>query len=137
VTTGRVWYKYQCHERSPADFQRLFEEIIKRARPEFIQIRPYGNIGDRKCDGLFHAEGTVFQVYSPDDFKQAELQKKVKEDCDGAAKHWKKTIKKWVFVYNARRGLPPDIPSTLDEQREKHAKLTIESMSAATGGSRW
>lgn len=125
-----LWYKYQCHERSPADFQRLFEEIIKRARPEFIQIRPYGNIGDRKCDGLFHADGTVFQVYSPDDLKQAELQKKIKEDCDGAVKHWKKTIKKWVFVYNARRGLPPDIPGTLDEQRHKHPELTIDPMSA-------
>ncbi len=88
-----LWYKYQCHERSPTDFQRLFEEIIKRARPEFIQIRPYGNIGDRKCDGLFHADGTVFQVYSPDDLKQAELQKKIKEDCDGAVKHWKKRSK--------------------------------------------
>lgn len=25
-----LWFKYQCHESSPADFQRLFENIIKR-----------------------------------------------------------------------------------------------------------
>src|SRR6202047_4482756 len=123
-----LWFKYQCHECSPADFQRLFENIIKRAKPEFIQIKPYGNIGDRKCDGLFHADGTVFQVYSPDDLKQADLQKKIKEDCDGAVKHWKATLKNWVFVYNARRGLPPDIPGTLDEQRKRHPKLNIDPM---------
>lgn len=125
-----LWYKFQCHERSPADFQRLFEDIIKRARPEFMQIKPYGKLGDRKCDGLFHAEGTVFQVYSPDDLKQAALQKKIREDCDGAVKEWKSTLKKWVFVYNARRGLPPNIPDTLDEQRKKHKTITIEPMSA-------
>jgi hypothetical protein len=125
-----LWYKYQCHERSPSDFQRLFEDIIKRSRPEFMQIKPYGKLGDRKCDGLFHAEGTVFQVYSPDDLKQAALQKKIREDCDGAVKEWKKMLKKWVFVYNARRGLPPNIPDTLDEQRKKHTKITIEPMSS-------
>jgi hypothetical protein len=125
-----LWFKYQCHECTPAEFQRIFENIIKRAKPEFIQIKPYGNIGDRKCDGLFHAEGTVFQVYSPDELKQADLQKKIKDDCDGAVKHWKKKLKTWTFVFNSRRGLPPDIPATLDAQRKKHKKLIIDHLSS-------
>ena len=125
-----LWFKYQCHESSPADFQRLFENIIKRARPEFMQIRPYGNIGDRKCDGLFQAAGTVFQVYSPDELKQAELQAKIEEDCDGAVDHWKSSLKKWVFVYNARRGLPPDIPATLEKQKLKYPSITIDHISS-------
>jgi len=124
-----LWFKYQCHECSSADFQRLFENVIKRARPEFIQIKPYGNIGDRKCDGLFHAEGTVFQVYSPDELKQAELKKKIKEDLDGAVKHWNAILNVWVFVYNARRGLPPDIPGALDTHRKRYPKLTIDHLS--------
>ncbi len=124
-----LWFKYQCHECSPADFQRLFENVIKRAKPEFLQIKACGNIGDRKCDGLLHADGTVFQVYSPDELKQSELKKKIREDCDGAAKHWK-NMKNWVFVYNAWRGLPPDIPGVLDEQRQKHPKLTIDHISS-------
>ena len=105
-----LWFKYQCHECSPADFQRLFENVIKRARPEFIAIKPYGNIGDRKCDGLFHAEGAVFQVYSPDDLKLAELKSKIKEDLDGAVAQWVQILKEWTFVYNVRRGLPPERP---------------------------
>jgi hypothetical protein len=125
-----LWFKYQCHESSPADFQRLFENVIKRSRPEFMQIRPYGNIGDRKCDGLFHVDGTVFQVYSPDELKQAELQAKIEEDCEGAVAHWKAGLKNWVFVYNARRGLPPDIPATLDKQKAKHPTLTIDHISS-------
>lgn len=125
-----LWFKYQCHESSPADFQRLFENVIKRARPEFMQIRAYGNIGDRKCDGLFHVDGTVFQVYSPDELKQAELQAKIEEDCDGAVAHWKEDLKNWVFVFNARRGLPPDIPATLEQQKKKHPTLTIDHISS-------
>lgn len=125
-----LWFKYQCHESSPADFQRLFENVIKRAKPQFVQIKPYGNIGDRKCDGLFHAEGTVFQVYSPDELKQAELKKKIKEDLDGAVKHWKAILREWVFVYNARRGLPPDIPGALDSHRKRYPKLSIDHLSS-------
>ena len=120
-----LWFKYQCHECSPADFQRLFENIIKRARPEFIQIKPCGSMGDRKCDGLFQADGTVFQVYAPDEFKQSVLKKKIREDCDGAVQNWPQ-MKQWVFVYNARRGLQPDVPGVLDEQRQKHPKLHID-----------
>ena len=124
-----LWFKYQCHECSPADFQRLFENIIKCARPEFIAIKPYGNIGDRKCDGLFHAEGAVFQVYSPDDLKQAELKRKIKEDLDGAVKYWKNILKEWTFVYNVRRGLPPDIPGELDTHRRRYPQLNIDHLS--------
>jgi hypothetical protein len=125
-----LWFKYQCHEGSPTDFQRLFENVIKRTRPEFVQIRPYGNIGDRKCDGLFHVDGTVFQVYSPDELKQAELQAKIEEDLDGAVAHWKDALKNWVFVYNARRGLPPDIPGELERQRARHPRVAIDHISS-------
>jgi hypothetical protein len=41
---------------------------------------PYGNIGDRKCDGLYFLEGVVFQVYSPDELKQAQVARKIEED---------------------------------------------------------
>lgn len=115
-----LWFKYQCHECSPTDFQGLFEKIIVRTKPEFIKIRPYGNIGDRKSDGLFYADGssTVFQVYSPDELKQAEVLGKIDEDLDGAVKHWGDTLKEWIFVYNARRGLAPDIPKKIIEQKQ-------------------
>jgi hypothetical protein len=125
-----LWYKYQCHEGSPADFQRLFENIMKRAKPEFMQIRPYGNIGDRKADGLFMAESTIFQVYSPDTLTQAEVIKKINEDLDGAVIHWGEDLKKWVFVYNVRRGIPPDIPKILKEKQKQYPGVTIDHLSS-------
>src|SRR5690349_3925433 len=35
-----------------------------------------------------------------------------------------------VFVYNVRRGLPPDVPATLARQKTKHPALTIEPLSS-------
>lgn len=127
-----LWYKYQCHEGSANEFQRLFENIIKRAKPEFMQIRPYGRIGDRKSDGMFVSSSgsTIFQVYSPDELKQAEVEKKINEDLDGAYEHWKMTLKTWVFVYNVRRGLPPDIPSTLLAKQKEYPDITLEHLSS-------
>jgi hypothetical protein len=120
---------YKCFTCPPAEFQNLFEQIIKKAKPEFMRIRPYGNIGDRKCDGLLEADGHVFQVYSPDQLKQAEVIEKINEDFDGALQEWGGQMKCWTFVYNTRVGLPPDIPSILNGKRNAHPHIKIESAS--------
>ena len=75
-----LWWKLRCHEATPTEFQSLFENVMKRVDPAFIQLRPYGKIGDRKCDGLYFQEGVVFQVYSPDELKQAQVARKIDED---------------------------------------------------------
>lgn len=124
-----LWYKYRCHECTPTEFQRLFEEVMKRYKPEFMQIRPYGNIGDRKMDGLLRADSAVFQVYSPDDLTQAESIKKINEDLDGAVDEWGDDIKSWTFVYNVRRGLPPDIPRILNLKQEQYPKVKLNHIS--------
>jgi len=126
-----LWWKLRCHEGSGEDFQKLFENVITRAQPEFMQIRPYGNIGDRKCDGLFFEDGVVFQVYSPDELKQSDVQAKIEEDLAGAVAHWgDKGLKRWTFVYNCRRGLPPDIPATLREQQKKYPNIELDHLSS-------
>jgi len=124
-----LWFKYQCNECTFTEFQRLFENIIKRAKPEFMQIRPYGSIGDRKCDGLLRADSTVFQVYSPDELKQSEVLQKIDEDLSGAVGHWGKEMKRWVFVYNSRRGIAPDIPCMLNKKQEQYPALDIGHLS--------
>jgi hypothetical protein len=126
-----LWWKLRCNEGSAEDFQKLFDNVIKRAKPEFMQIRPYGNIGDRKCDGLFFEAGVFHQVYSPDELKQADVQAKIEEDLGGAYDHWKeKGLKKWIFVYNCRRGLPPDIPGTLHAQQQKFPSVKLGHISS-------
>ena len=124
-----LWFKYLCAECTFTEFQRLFENIMKRSNPDFLQIRPYGNIGDRKCDGLLFADSTVFQVYSPNSLTQSEVISKIEEDLEGAVSIWGEDLKKWVFVYNVRRGLAPDIPRYLQEKQKKYPNINIDHLS--------
>lgn len=125
-----LWWRLRCVEATFEGFQQMFEAVMQRVDPRFMAIRPYGNIGDRKCDGLYYKDGVVYQVYSPDELRQAETQAKIEEDLAGAVKHWtERGLKKWVFVYNARRGLAPDIPGTLAEQMKKYPWLEIDHLS--------
>lgn len=110
------------------EFQRLFENVAARARNEFVRVRPYGNIGDRKCDGLYYGKGIAYQVFSPDAMKQAKTITKIEEDLAGAVRHWKGDLKSWVFVYNTRQGLAPDIPRLLKMEGKKYAGLDIRPL---------
>ncbi len=129
--TYHHWQEFELRRLKGAgdDFQQLFEEIIVRDRPGFIRVRPYGNIGDRKCDGLFRDDAIFFQVYSPDELEQAKVQKKIDEDLDGAVAHWGDTLKTWIFVYNVRRGVAPDILKTLQEKQKQYPDIKIEELS--------
>src|SRR5260370_40428288 len=118
-----LWWKLRCHEATPTEFQALFENVMKRVDPAFMQIRPYGNIGDRKCDGLYVHEGLVFQVYSPDELKQAQVMAKIEEDLADAAHNRGAHLKTWIFGHNAHRGLPPPSPVRLQAPAERSAAL--------------
>src|SRR4030067_2783814 len=91
-------------------------------------------MGDQHCDGLLLGEGTIFQVYSPDMMRQEKARSKIREDLDGAVQQWTDKLKMWVFVYNERRGLPPDIARLLDSEIEamqvRYPDLVIETWSS-------
>lgn len=123
-------WKLKCYESSPTEFQRTFEEVALRVRPDFMRVKPYGRLGDRKCDGLYWGDGTVFQVYSPDFVKQADTIRKIEEDLAGAIEEWGESLRKWVFVYNTRYGLAPFVPSILTEQQRKHSAISVEPLSS-------
>jgi energy-coupling factor transporter ATP-binding protein EcfA2 len=125
------WQQFELRrlKGSSEDFQQLFEDIMVRARPGFTRVRPYGKDGDRKCDGLFQQDGIFFQVYSPDELKQAQVCKKINDDLDGAISHWGDELKTWAFVYNVKRGVPPDIPKTLQEKQTQYPPIKIEHLS--------
>lgn len=129
--TQVLFYHWQLRRLmcSPQDFEQLFQDVAARARDQFVRIRPYGRVGDRKVDGLCWGDGTAYQVYSPDEMKESETRKKIEEDLAGAAEHWGAELKRWVFVFNVRRGVPADVIGCLQEQRQKFPNITIESLS--------
>lgn len=46
------------------DFQRLLGRAMSMAYPgDFVQTRPWGNLGDEKCDGYLRSQRRFFQCY--------------------------------------------------------------------------
>jgi hypothetical protein len=124
-----LYWELRRLKGSAEDYERLFQDVSARARDRFVRIRPYGHFGDRKVDGLYWDEGTAYQVYSPDEMKESDTRRKITEDLQGAVTHWAQQLKHWVFVYNVRRGVAPDVIRLLNEQRSKYPGITISPMS--------
>jgi hypothetical protein len=96
------------------EFQDFFCNIMARAYPQDFQIvKPYGNVGDKKCDGYHRSLRRVYQVYAPEKMQAAETTNKIEKDFDGAVRHWKNDMIAWVFVHNQWRGVPADVLQTL------------------------
>jgi len=125
---ARAYYELKFEveflRKKGTEFQHFFEDIMEKAHPaDFIRVRPWGNIGDRKNDGYLRSERTLFQSYAPMEMSAAEAVAKIDEDFLGALPHWKQFFDVWAFVHNCRDGLGPDVTSKLLEMSAAHAPL--------------
>lgn len=95
-------------------FQDFFCEIMEKCHPaDFMRVRPWGNVGDRKNDGYLPSQRILFQVYAPNEMKATEATSKIDEDFNGALQYWQAYFDKWCFVHNSREGLGPDVTRIL------------------------
>lgn len=119
-------FQVECLKRSGSAFQAFFEDIMRKAHDSFTAVKPWGNEGDRKCDGLLLGDGVMFQVYAPETLNAASTLSKIAEDFAGVKAQWK-SLRKWVFV--TRHPLPPAVVQALvdPEANEGAAGITIES----------
>ncbi len=110
----REWYelKFALAFRSKfgTEFQDFFASIMERGYPaDFQKVKPYGNVGDKKCDGYHSSCSRVYQVYASEKMQATETIAKIEEDFNGAAENWKGHMTSWVFVHNQWRGIPPAV----------------------------
>lgn len=120
-------FRLACHERTGADFQRLFEDIMVRHDPAFTPVKPHGNQGDWKNDGWLPTTGTIFQCYSPETTDASKIIAKINEDFAGALAKWQGKLKAWIFVYSEKNSLPPMVVSLIEDLKAAHPDLLIES----------
>ncbi|QZE15668.1 hypothetical protein K4L44_07500 [Halosquirtibacter laminarini] len=118
-TLARKLFRLKIHESDGNAFEDLFTQIMNYAEPDFQQIKPWGNIGDRKNDGYIRSKGVFFQVYAPIDIIKSypDTVKKLIVDFNGLLSHkqWK-PIREFYFVVNDKyKGVNPDATATLDD----------------------
>lgn len=96
------------------EFQEFFASIMEKRHPsDFIRVRPWGSVGDRKNDGYLRSARQLFQVYAPNEMTAAEALAKIEEDFAGALPYWKQHFDEWIFVHSSRDGLGPDVTAKL------------------------
>jgi C-terminal domain 10 of the ABC-three component (ABC-3C) systems len=110
----RDWYELkfalEFRSRLGTAFQDFFASIMERGYPtDFQKVKPYGNNGDKKCDGYHRSLRRVYQVYAPEKMQVASTNRKIQEDFTGAVEHWATSMSTWVFVHNQWRGVPADV----------------------------
>lgn len=130
--TKRAWYRIVVErdflKKKGNAFQDFFADIMEKRYPsDFIRVRPWGNVGDRKNDGYLPSQRTLFQVFAPNEMSAAEAVSKIDEDFNGALPHWNEYFDSWVFVHNSPSGLGPDVTAKLLELKKQHSPLAIKT----------
>ena len=111
------------------EFQDSFADLKEKRYPkgDFIRVRPWGKAGDRKNDGYIKSQRTLFQVYAPNEMKEAEAISKIDEDFRGALPYWGDHFDTWIFMHNAWGGLGPGITKKLLDLDQSYEQITVTS----------
>src|SRR5271168_1077160 len=105
-------------------FQSLFSTVMEMRYPgDFVRVRPWGKVGDRKNDGYLRSKRQLFQCYAPREMSLPKCIKKINEDFVGALPYWESHFDEWIFTHNDTLGLAPDVLRLLLELTEKNKPL--------------
>ncbi|UWR33521.1 hypothetical protein K3759_00035 [Sulfitobacter sp. W027] len=122
----RLHFRTAFLERKGAAFEDLFSRIMGHAYPgDFEPVRPYGKLGDLKCDGYRASDKTVFQCYGPSTPTLDKLLAKIRRDFKGAVAHWADRMMRWSLVHNSDSGLPAPATQLLADFRQSHPDLYV------------
>ncbi|MBW7872448.1 MAG: hypothetical protein H3C46_03385, partial [Ignavibacteria bacterium] len=98
---ARILFKNKIYYSDGKEFESLFTQIMNYYEKDFQQVKPWGNIGDRKNDGYIPTKGIFYQVFAPEDIRtsNSEVISKLKKDFAGLLRHWS-PVNEFYFVVN-------------------------------------
>lgn len=119
-------------------FENLFSSIMEKSNSNFMQVRPYGNVGDRKNDGFDKITGEYYQVFAPLDIHNpatiTAAVSKLEDDFKGLYDYWNDTypIKKYNFVVNDKcNGAPPQLHIKVGELKKEYPNVEFNIFTVA------
>jgi len=122
----RIALELKLRKCSGDAFQEFFSTMMgKLHRDDFVRVRPFGNLGDKGCDGYLSSTGQVFQCYGAlngDSGKVAYLISKMASDYAKASEKLSSIMKEWHMAHNLVDGLPVEAVQTLESLRKKDTK---------------
>lgn len=115
ITLARILFENRIRRSDGNTFEDLFTQVMNYAEPEFEQIKPWGNIGDRKNDGFIRSKGIFYQVFAPEDISKSypDAIAKLEKDFAGLVSQWN-PVKEFYFVVNDKyKGVNADANQTI------------------------
>jgi hypothetical protein len=115
ITLARILFENRIRRSDGNAFEDLFTQVMNYAEPEFEQIKPWGNIGDRKNDGFIRSKGVFYQVFAPEDISKSypDTIVKLEKDFSGLVSQWN-PVKEFYFVVNDKyKGVHADANQTI------------------------
>jgi hypothetical protein len=127
---ARILFKERVLEDNGSAFESFFSKIMRLSNKNFKQVKPQGQIGDKKNDGFDQCSGIYYQVYAPECIKKQNAQAvaKLKTDFNGLIKYWNSIspIKEFYFVINDKYcGVYPTIYDNISTISKEQPKIKV------------
>lgn len=123
----RMRFELACYQKDSDEYQNLFADIMEALHgTDFLRVRPWGNLGDKKNDGYLKSSRTLFQVYAPKSQSSTKTKAKINEDFHEALPYWKDHFDNWIFVHNDYDGLGPDVAKLLLDLNSENENVSID-----------
>ena len=121
-TLARQLFQNKILKADGQRFEDIFSAVMNYSDTDFQQIKPWGNIGDRKNDGYIKNKGIFYQVYAPEDIRKSypNVVSKLKKDFDGLKAQWS-PVNEFYFVVNDKlKGVNADCEKIIQEIKMVH-----------------
>ena len=135
---AQLIFKNKVYSSEGQTFEDFFSSIMMKSNPNFMQVKAYGRIGDRKNDGFDKTTGEYFQVFAPQDIHNSstinDATTKLESDFKGLYDFWndKYPIKKYNFVVNDKyKGVPPPLYDKISELEGVYTDVEFNIFTAA------
>lgn len=110
-------------------FQDFFSDIMEVAYcDDYVRVKPYGQIGDKGCDGYLKSSGSVYACYGAQNGATGSVSKflsKMTEDFGKAKSNLGEIMKSWRMVHNIVEGLPVDAVQRIAIIEKENPSLEI------------
>lgn len=122
---ARTLFKLKIYQADGQSFETLFTDIMGKLYPDFVSVKPQGQLGDRKNDGYDRKHGRYYQVFAPENINKSQSQavKKLATDFKGLFAYWQPItpVKEFYFVFNDKyKGTFPSIEKDLSTLKQTY-----------------
>lgn len=125
----KIALRLKLRQTSGDAFQDFFSTVMAKGHgDDFVRVRPFGQKGDKGCDGYLQSNGQLFACYGALNGEKGKVDYLIGKMTDDFAKakgHLSDIIKEWHMVHNLVDGLPVEAISKLDELRKANPGIVF------------